>query len=313
MKSKRYSFDSTCTKRVSFILTTKNHAKFLDKALSRFRRLVKASDELIIVDGGSTDITEMIIKKYTDIVNVYISEPDINSSHALNKGMLLSRGKYIKHLTDDDDYYPEAMEKAIKIMEKHPEVDLLVCGGTKQRGRYYSVFYVPEGVNFGKDISGIIKYGVCGVGHIYRRKSLALSGLFPLDVASDATFPIECIAAGLNVKFCRINLFNHPIYAHSAIIAKAKEHERDSDKTFSRYLSKQDYIKYKILKIWSQHSRYVEKIYRTLPGSKTLTWPARMLMIKINKSNNEKFNKSSSINLNSLISNKKYKWDGGFS
>lgn len=311
--NKQTGFDSYSTKRISYILTTKNKAHFLDKALSSYRQLVKASDELIIIDGGSTDDTGRIIKKYANFVNIYVSELDINSAHALSKGMLLARGKYIKHLTDDDDIYPESMEKAIKVMEKHSEVDLLVCGGTKQRGRYFSVFYVPEGANYGNDIGDVIKYGACGVGHVIRRKSLALSGLFPTDLAADATFPIHCIAAGLNVKFCRINLFHHPIYDHSTIVAKASEHARDFDKTISNYLSRKNYIKYRLGRTFAVWPKYTDKLYKKIPMAKGTFWLARTLLMKLGKKKNEAIGKSTSYDLSSIASSKEYKWDGGFS
>lgn len=314
------NFDSYSFRRVSYILTTKNRANFLDGALSSYRRLVKAIDELIIIDGGSTDITDRIINKYADFVNVYVSEPDKNPAHALSKGMLLARGKYIKHLTDDDVIYPESMEKAIKVMEKHPEVDLLVCGGTKQRGRDFFIFYVPEGANYGNDIGDIIKFGACGVGQVIRRKSLALSGLFPLDVAADFTFPIQCIASGLTVKFCRINLFHHQIYDHSTIIAKASEYGRDYDKALSNYLPWKKYLKYKLLKTRSLGLRYIEKLHIKFPATKALSWPAEVLLSKMERRKRkvllrkiEDSGQSSGRDLKSLISHGKYKWDGGFS
>lgn len=297
------SFDSNSTKRVSYILTTRNKAKFLDRALQNYRQLVRVHDELIIIDGGSTDGTETIIKKFRDFVDIFVSEPDLNSAHALNKGMLLARGKYIKHLTDDDVIYPEAMEEAIKVMEKHPEVDILICGGTKQRGRNFTVFYVPEGVNYGNDIiSDILKYGSCGVGQVIRRKSLAVSRLYPLDTASDFTFPIECVFNGLVVKFCRINLFHHPIYDHSTIIAKEKEYRLDYDKTLSEYLSFGNYMKYKFQRIWPHWSSYTEKLYKKLPLTKSLLAPMKAFL-GINGGKMGKRRESAS----------KYNWDGGFS
>jgi glycosyltransferase involved in cell wall biosynthesis len=306
------SFDSYSTKRVSYILTTKNRANFLGKALSSYERLVKTGDELIVIDGGSTDGTERIIKKYADLVQVFVSEPDMSSAHALNKGMLLARGKYIKHLTDDDVIYPESMEKAIGVLEEHPEIDLLVCGGTKQRGSHFFVYYVPEGANFGHDIRDVYRYGACGVGHIIRRKSLALTRLHPLDIAADVTLTIQCIATGLNVKFCRINLFHHPVYDHSTIIAKASDYRKNFDRVHWDYLPKKDFIEYKFFRIGTVWWGYVEKINEKFPLTRAIFWPVRILIMKISK----KFGKishSTAEDLESLISNKRYKWDGGFS
>ncbi len=312
-RNQERNFDLYSSRRVSYILTTKNKANFLDNALSDYRRLVKAEDELIIIDGGSRDITDRIIKKYADFVNVYVSEPDKNPAHALSKGMLLARGKYIKHLTDDDIIYPQSMEKAIKVMDNHPQVDILVCGGTKQRGRDFFVFYVPEGAKYGNDFGDIIKYGACGVGQIIRRKSLALSGLFPLDVAADFTFLIRSMADGLTVKFCRINLFHHQIYDHSTIIAKAGEHGRDYEKTLANYLSRKRYLQYKLLKTGSLGLRYLEILRIKFPATKAVFWPGEVLLKTMSGRKIMDTGQSTSRDLKSLISSDMYKWDAGFS
>lgn len=305
-------FDSYSTKRVSYILTTKDRAKYLDKALNEYRKLIKPEDELIIVDGASKDKTSKIIAKYSDMVDVFVSEPDIGGVHALNKGILLARGKYIKNLTDDDEIYPEAMEKAIKVLEKHAEVDVLVCGGTKQHGPNYSVFYLPKGVNYGQNIKNVIKYGACGVGFIIKRKSLAISGLFPLGLAGDVNFIMKCIWLGLNVKFCRINLFNHPVYSHSTVVSKAKEHEKDFNKSLSTYAGKGFYYRYRIKKIFYGWPRYTEKLYRSFPLTKTLLFPVRFLYKRLSRKKLDE-NIFNNKDLRKMMRSKRYIWDGGFS
>src|SRR3989338_8323943 len=115
MKTKS-DFSSYCTKRVSYIIATKNRAKIFDKKFLKLRQLLKPQDELIIIDGFSSDTTLDVIKKNIDIVDIYISEPDQGPAHAVNKGMLLAHGRYIKEFPDDDEIYPEAMEKALKVM-----------------------------------------------------------------------------------------------------------------------------------------------------------------------------------------------------
>ena len=242
-----HSRNSNRPVRVSFILTTRNKARFIGKALEMIRLLVKPEDELIVVDGGSSDGTVEILARYSDLVDVLISEKDSNASHALNKGILLSKGLYIKHLTDDDQFFPDAMEQAIKVLEAHPEVDMLLCGGEREVNGKLSLFYVPPGINYGSSPEDVFRYGVCGCGIFIRRSAIPQVGLtMQTNIDSDGEHIARAIYYKANVKFCRIKLFYHPIYEHSYIILKRQVWERDMDWNVRQYCSLPFYLKHRV-------------------------------------------------------------------
>ena len=233
-------------RRVSFILTTRNRAQIIGKALEQAQALVKENDELIVVDGASTDGTVEIIASHGDLIDTFISEPDASCDHAINKGMLVARGKYVKHLTDDDDFFPEAMEQAIALLDANPQVDVLVCGGTRQLGDDVYPVYVPPHNNYGKSPEDVFNHGVCGCGLLIRRSSLSLTGLpNPVGVATDAEFVATAVYNGAQVRFCRINLFHHPIYDYGAFIGRGRAWERDMDRIAKQYCRRAFYVKYR--------------------------------------------------------------------
>lgn len=235
------NLESSAEKRVSYILPVKNHAEELRKTLESCRSLLKPDDELIVLDDASQDHTKRVVEEYADLINVFISEPDFNCTHAVNKGMLLARGKYIKSLSDDDILHPHAMERAIRIMERHPEIDLLLCGGTKEKNGKITHVYVPPGVNYGKRAEDIFKYSRCGVGHIYRRSALSRVGLFDWkNPGLDVEYLLRFIASGAGVKFCRVNLFHHP-FSHYGEKSSLRKFWK---KAVRRYCSYSFYLKY---------------------------------------------------------------------
>lgn len=249
MKFKRTAFTDYLPKMVSFIIVTKNRADYLNNSLEQHRALIHNDDELIVIDGLSTDGTQQVVNEYANIVDVFVSEPDLNAVHALNKGILLSRGKYIKQLTDDDVVYPEPMEEAIKVLEEHPEIDLLICGGTRQRGEQLFPVYVPPGANYGSRIEDVFEYGSCAVGFVIRRKSLSKIGLFSLNALdADKEFTIRAIRAGANIKFCRINLFNHPIFPHSTTVSKQVEFLKYDYRLVKETYSRAYYYRFRLKK-----------------------------------------------------------------
>ena len=238
MKGKR-RFEDHASKRVSFILPTKNRARQLREALIRCRDLVKPEDELIVVDGASEDDTDQVVEEFSDLVDVYVAEADTGNPEGYNKGSLLARGKYIKNLADDDIFFPEAVEQAVQVMEENPEVDLLVCGGTRLRNGKESFIYVPAGSTFGRSVDHVYKYTRSGAGFLFRKRLLHRVGLYEVNsVSCDAAFLLRSISLDATVRFCRINMFYHRMGEDSFSMRNRKEKLLERDRLIRMYCSK---------------------------------------------------------------------------
>ena len=77
---------------VSVVIPSFNQDKYIEKSILSVINQNYNNIELIIIDGGSTDKTTSIIKKYEKYVNYWISEKDYGQSDALNKGFKKSNG-----------------------------------------------------------------------------------------------------------------------------------------------------------------------------------------------------------------------------
>ena len=88
--------------KVSLITVTYNSEKYLAQCIASVQEQTFKDIEHIIVDGGSTDNTVSIIKKYEDKIAKWISEPDRGMYDAINKGMKLATGDVIGILNSDD-------------------------------------------------------------------------------------------------------------------------------------------------------------------------------------------------------------------
>ena len=254
-------FDSHFTKRISFVLTTKNRASYLEKALEDTKKLTGPNDELIIIDGNSTDGTKDIIEKHLDSVDTFISENDEGQGHAYNKGLLLSSGKYICYLTDDDVFYREAVEQAAGIMDNNPDIDVLIPGGMKEKNGKEKYVYMPEGSDFGKNVESLYMNSWCGLGFFIRASSIAKAGLSdPNCVAHDNSYIAQCISRGLNVKFARINMYYHRIYDHSGTVARFKVWEKDYLGIIKKYCSRTFYIRY----LFMEYEMKIKRKYKWL-------------------------------------------------
>lgn len=220
MKNYLHEIDNHFDKRISFILASKNRPEFIMKTLEHMRKLKKENDELIVVEGFAKH-TKIILDQFKDLIDKKICEADFSEGNAFNKGLLVACGKYIKLMTDDDVIHEQALEDAVKVLEAHPKVDLLLCGGVKifkmEPQVKNLVVYLPPGINYGKSVEDVFRYKGCGIGLLFRHRLLAKVGILNANAyALDLDFIAQCISKGANVKFCRINLFEHYIELHSA-------------------------------------------------------------------------------------------------
>lgn len=109
---------------VSIITPSYNQAAFIQQTIDSVWRQDYPAIEHIVVDGGSTDGTQTILKQYSQQLGDrfrYISEPDRGQSHAINKGLQMAKGEIIGWLNSDDTYFPQAVTKAVNSLTSHPD------------------------------------------------------------------------------------------------------------------------------------------------------------------------------------------------
>jgi glycosyltransferase involved in cell wall biosynthesis len=97
--------------KITIITPTLNQGNFIEQTISSVINQNYPNLEYIIIDGGSTDNTFEIIKKYEKNISYWISEPDKGQSDAINKGLKIATGEIINWLNSDDFYEPNALFK----------------------------------------------------------------------------------------------------------------------------------------------------------------------------------------------------------
>ena len=128
---------------VSIITVVKNNKKYLEETIKSILDQSYKNYEFIIIDGGSTDGTLDIIKKYDDEIDYWISEEDNGIYDAFNKGLDLASGKYIVYVNSDDVLLKDAIKMLSEYDLKNPKIDFLF-GSVK---KHWGILY---GYNLGK-------------------------------------------------------------------------------------------------------------------------------------------------------------------
>jgi len=111
--------------KVSVITPSFNQGDYIEETILSVLNQKYSDVEYIIIDGGSTDQTVNIIKKYASRVDYWISEPDSGQAAAINKGMKMATGDLICWINSDDLLYTHFVAEMVQLFEKYPFVDFI--------------------------------------------------------------------------------------------------------------------------------------------------------------------------------------------
>lgn len=109
---------------VSIITVVYNGGKTIEKTIRSVLCQTYTHIEYIIIDGGSTDGTLEIIKKYECNISIIISEPDNGLYDAMNKGIRLANGELIGMINSDDWYEKDAVSIVVDSFLNYPFKDI---------------------------------------------------------------------------------------------------------------------------------------------------------------------------------------------
>jgi glycosyltransferase involved in cell wall biosynthesis len=111
--------------KISIITPSYNQGRFLEETILSVLDQNYPNLEYILIDGGSTDNSIDIIKKYEKQIAYWISEKDSGQSEAINKGYKKATGEIIAWLNSDDLYTKNTLHEIADHFVKHPEADIV--------------------------------------------------------------------------------------------------------------------------------------------------------------------------------------------
>lgn len=111
--------------KVTIVTPSYNQAEFLEKTILSVINQDYPNLEYIVIDGGSTDNSVDIIKKYQDKIDYWVSEKDNGQSHAINKGFAKATGQIFNWLNSDDLLLPGAIRIAVDYLTQNPDIKMV--------------------------------------------------------------------------------------------------------------------------------------------------------------------------------------------
>lgn len=210
---------------LSVITVVYNNAKDIERTILSVLNQTYSGIQYLIVDGGSSDGTLEIIKKYAGRIHTLVSEKDNGIYDAMNKGLALATGDYVLFMNSGDEIYaPDTVEK---IFGSSPDADIYY-GETEMYDENWNSLgrrrhNVPE-----KLTAQSFRYGMC-VSHqaIYIRRSLTV----PYDLQYRLSADIDWILKSL--KKAR-KIVNTQMYVAKYLVGgmSKKKHRQSLEERF---------------------------------------------------------------------------------
>lgn len=130
--------------KISVITPSFNSIRYIEEAIHSVLKQDYPNVEHIIIDGGSTDGTLDILKRYPHLR--WLSKPDNGQSDAMNKGFLISTGDVIVYLNADDFFEGGAFFDAVEHLKPENGIKVVagMCNVAKPDGSVYVPAFVPK-------------------------------------------------------------------------------------------------------------------------------------------------------------------------
>ena len=106
--------------RISVVTPSLNQAAFIEATIRSVLDQDYPALDYIVIDGGSTDGTVEILKRYDSRLR-WVSEPDQGQADAINKGLRMAEGDILAYLNSDDLYLPGTLSRVTEYLAAHPE------------------------------------------------------------------------------------------------------------------------------------------------------------------------------------------------
>ncbi|MBF0503854.1 MAG: glycosyltransferase [Candidatus Omnitrophica bacterium] len=238
------------TPKVSVIIPTYNRGQYITQAIESVLSQTFLDYEIIVIDDGSTDNTQEILKKYKNEIKS-IRHENQGISKTRNSAINQSCGEYLAFLDSDDYWTSEKLAQQVKVLDSHPNVGIVYARMPIINEKGEKIGMKPAGVS-GKNFKELLEvWGDLPTSSIMvRRDCFTKAGLF--DVSLDTMEDID--------MWIRIAQFYDLYEIENKVLAYYRRHDEQITKNKA--------------KVYGGLVKIFTKIYNTYPQA------PKVLMIK---------------------------------
>jgi len=175
--------------KVSVVIPTYNSAALVREAIQSALNQTYSDFEVIVVDDGSRDNTESVVRSFGDKV-CYVKQDNRGAGAARNHGIIRSQGKYVAFLDADDLWLPGKLAEQIPLLDRDPEIGLVYSDWAvvAEKGKAEPSYLTNRPAVSGYVFDELVQWGfILTSGTVVRRSCLDDVGCFDesLSIAQD--------------------------------------------------------------------------------------------------------------------------------
>jgi len=213
--------------KISIVTPCFNHAEFLEKTILSVLSQNYPDLEFIIMDGGSTDGSVDVIKRYEKQLTHWVSEKDRGQSHAINKGLYKTSGDVLTWLNSDDCLEPGALHLVASQVRRYPNAGAFVGHGRIVNTAGKEIYFKKAGeLTFERFCQWLDGGDFLQPSCFFRRSAWELVG--PLDEQTHIAFDVD--------YWLRMAKKGVQFQAVDALLSTSLSHERAKTTAFKNHM-----------------------------------------------------------------------------
>lgn len=155
--------------RISIITPSFNQAQYLEKTILSVLGQNYPNLEYMIVDGGSTDGSVDIIRKYSSCLSWWVSETDHGQAEAINKGFSRVTGDLVAWLNSDDMYLKGTLQAVVQAFEENPQCGMVYGDVLSLDGEDHPINVQRFGP---RSLEELMSFQIIGQPSVFMRRSI---------------------------------------------------------------------------------------------------------------------------------------------